>query len=299
MSNRKSHTNNTKQPDVSSSSSTLLCEIYNTIRPPVDYCGRRIIFGPAVFKITLAFIIIIVGSILKTLGVQPSSYFSSKNNIFNVYFAKFAWGWTLGLLMLFVPLTLITLNKNFNYYEIITRHLVRLLIATVVWYIITNLFVYIDWRTGICNHNKMKQVSRRACEKAGHEWEEGFDFSGHIFLLLYSILIMNEEIRLYDKATGKVDEAQKVEQNIGDTLSNITNQYSTLFDIITRVLYVLIAALTILWEFILLSTALYFHETFDKMAAGVIAVFFWFITYRVWYTSNRSSSILRPLSPRN
>ncbi|CAM4871699.1 unnamed protein product [Rotaria socialis] len=145
----------------------------------------------------------------------------------------------------------------------------------------------------------MKRVSRRACKKADHEWEEGFDLSGHIFLLLYSILIMNEEIRLYDKRTEKVDEAKKVEQNVGDTLSNIANQYSTLFDIIIRVLYVLIAALTILWEFMLLSTALYFHKTPDKFMAGVIAVFFWFITYRVWYTSNRSSSILRPLSPRN
>ena len=52
-------------------------------------------------------------------------------------------------------------------------------------------------------------------------------------------------------------------------------------------------------EYMSLSTALYFHTTLHKSIAGVIAVSFWLLTYRVWYTTNSSSSILRPLSPRN
>jgi hypothetical protein len=65
---------------------------------------------------------------------------------------------------------------------------------------------------------------------------------------------------------------------------------------IIRILYVALAALTILWEFMLLSTALYFHDTLHKIAAAGLAVFFWYITYYVWYRRD-SPSLLYPSSP--
>ncbi len=275
---------------------TLIMDVYHIIRDLVLFFCRRIIFGPAKFKLLVAFFIITIGSIFRANGLSPDSYFSSKKNIFNLYFAKLGWAWTIGLLGPFIYLTLITTH---NYYQILTRHLVRLLVATGVWYIITFLFVRLEEYTGSCEHVDMRSASRKVCVSEGHTWQEGHDFSGHTFLLLYALLIINEEVKSYDKGTKKVDQANATSQNpSGDTSANIDQQNWELVSKIIRILYVLLAALTILWEFMLLSTALYFHETVYKLLAGVVAVFFWYITYYVWYRPDtHHHSLLYPATP--
>ena len=273
---------------------TMLKDVYHIVRDLVLFFCRRIIFGPAIFKLLVSFAIIIIGSILKSLNLAPSSYLSSKNNIFNQYFAKLGWAWTIGLLIPFIYLTLIT---KYNHYQIITRHLVRMLIATGVWYIITLIFVRFEAYTGSCKHVDMRGVSRRVCLSGGHEWQEGHDFSGHTFLLLYSLLIINEEVKSYDKGTKKVDDASKVARDSGDAESNGEQQRLEIFSKLIRIVYVSLAGLTILWEFMLLSTALYFHHTLHKIAAASLAVFFWYITYYVWYRPD-GTSLLYPSSPK-
>ncbi|CAF0803827.1 unnamed protein product [Rotaria sordida] len=289
-----------KQPSTENSkdgesTTTILCDVCHIIRDLVLFFCRRIIFGPPIFKLLVSFTIIIIGSMLKSLGLAPTSYFSLKTNIFNTYFAKLGWGWTMGLLIPFIYLTYIT---TCSHYQIITRHLVRLLIATGVWFIITYLFVNVEAHTGLCKHETMRGVSRKVCVSGGYEWQEGYDFSGHVFLLLYAILIINEEVKSYDKGTNKVDQANKVVHESGDTLSNINHEYLNIVSKIIQINYVLLAALTILWEFMILSTALYFHHTLHKIIAASVAVFFWYITYYVWYRPN-SSSFLYPSSPKD
>ena len=78
---------------------------------------------------------------------------------------------------------------------------------------------------------------------------------------------------------------------------NINQNRIKIFSIPIGILYITLAILTILWEFMLLSTALYFHDTFYKLMAAVIAVFFWYITYYVWYKPH-SQSLLYPLTPK-
>ncbi|CAF2787040.1 unnamed protein product [Rotaria sp. Silwood2] len=289
-----------KQPSTENSkdavlTTTILHDICRIIRDLVLFFCRRIIFGPPMFKLLVSFTIIIIGSILKALDLAPNSYLSLKTNIFNTYFAKFGWGWTMGLLIPFVYLTYITTH---NRYQIITHHLVRLLIATGVWYIVTYLFVHVESRTGICKHDSMRGVPRTVCLRGGFEWEEGHDFSGHVFLLLYAILIINEEVKSYDKSTKEVDQANKIVPESGGTLSNINHEHAKIFSNIIRINYILLAALTILWEFMILSTALYFHHTIHKLIAAGVAVFFWYITYYLWYRPN-SSSFLCPSSPKD
>lgn len=274
---------------------TLLMDVGRIIRDLVLFFCRRIIFGPPQFKVLVSFTIILIGSILKTFGFVPDSYFSLKTNIFNKYFAKLGWAWTISLLGPFIYLTLITTHSH---YQILTRHLIRLFVATGVWYIITFLFVHVEAYTGMCKHEEMRGVPRKVCVRGGYEWQEGLDFSGHTFLLLYAILIINEEVKSYDKGTKKVDQASKTTNESGDTLSNVNHERLKNFSQIIRVLYVSLAGLTILWEFMLLSTALYFHHTLHKLVAAVIAVFFWYITYYVWYRPD-STSILHPSSPKD
>ena len=181
---------------------TIMMDVYHIIRDLVLFFCRRIIFGPPKFKLLVSFAIIIIGSLLKKFEVAPNSYLSSKGNIFNRYFAKLGWAWTISLLGPFIYLTLIT---TYSHYQILSRHLVRLLVATGVWYIITYLFVSVESYTGECQHVDMKTASRFVCIKGGYEWKEGTDFSGHTFLLLYALLIINEEVKSYDKGTKKAD----------------------------------------------------------------------------------------------
>jgi hypothetical protein len=207
MSASRSNGNNVNQPsNDGEGSGTIVLDVYNKIRNPVLFFCRRIIFGPSQFKLLVSFTIIIIGSILKSMDLTPNSYLALKHNIFNRYFAKLGWAWTIGLLGPFIYLTLI---KDHNHWEIFTRHLVRLLIATGVWYIITFMFVNFESYTGQCKHADMRGVSRRVCISKGHEWQEGHDFSGHTFLLLYSLLIINEEVKSYDKAIKKVTQPPK------------------------------------------------------------------------------------------
>jgi len=175
------------------------------------------------------------------LELAPNSYLSLKTNIFNTYFAKLGWGWTISLLFPFVYLTLITRHSH---YQILTRHLVRLLIATGVWYIITLFFVRFEEYTGSCKHDDMRGVSRKVCLSGGHEWQTGHDFSGHTFLLLYSLLIINEEVKSYDKGTNKVDKAtEKSANENGDTSANIEHERLKIISKILRIFLCFISSI--------------------------------------------------------
>lgn len=294
------HQSSTASKPASKNSSENLCSsatsscMLHTICQTYSYFCRRIIFGPAVFKIVVAFTIIILGSFLKALGFIPSTYFSSKKNILNVYFAKFGWGWTIGLL---IPFIYLTLMKFHSLYDILTRHLVRILIATGVWFIITNSFVHLESYTGYCTNPAKGGLSKRLCLKDGHEWQEGFDISGHTFLLFYAILIINEEIKLYDAYIKSIEQINNVQSEAAASSQNVSNKYSKQIDITIKIFYVLLAKLTILWEFMLLSTALYFHDFSSKVLAGIFATGFWYVTYHLWYSTN-DDSILRPLPPK-
>ncbi len=308
MSTRKSNLqqrmntpNQLKNPPVRTSNDaelpkTLVMDVYHKIRDLVLFFCRRIIFGPPKFKLLVSFSIILIGSTLGHYKLAPASYLSLKSNIFNRYFAKLGWAWTIGLLGPFIYLTLITTH---NHYQILTRHLVRLLVATGVWYIITLLFALLEEYTGSCENADRLGLSRKECLSNG-KWQTGTDFSGHTFLLLYALLIINEEVKSYDKGTKSVDQASaKTKNPSGDTLANIDHPSWKLYSKIIRILYVLLAALTILWEFMLLSTALYFHDPHHKLIAAGIAVFFWYITYYVWYRPDNNHSLLYPSTPKD
>lgn len=283
-------------PSDGASPPALVKDVYRIIRDLVLFFCRRIIFGPVQFKLILTLVIILVGSFLKDRELAPQSYFALKSNIFNRYFAKLGWAWTIGLLAPFIYLTLI---KTHNIYQIITRHLVRLLVATILWYFITYFFVNFEMYTGYCKPDDKRSLTRMVCVKGGHEWQDGFDLSGHTFLLLYSLLIINEEVKSYDRGTKKIDQAnEKTKNQSGDSAEAILEQERwKIYAKIIRVLYVLLAALTIIWEFMLLSTALYFHHTTHKIAAAVVAILCWYVTYYVWYRPD-GSSLLYPSTPK-
>lgn len=279
----------TAKEAIRSASSSTMSDVERILRDLTLFFCRRIIFAPAVFKIIVYSLMIIIGSFLGYLDIAPHSYLASKTNIFNVYFAKLGWAWTIGLVLPFIYLNLLGTNTH---RQIIMYHLTRLLIATGFWLVITLTFVKFNVYTSRCEHVDFRGVPRKVCLDHGYQWKEGHDFSGHTFLLIYALLIINEEVKSYAQGVKKPATSGAA----GDAPANLDANYRKLISIAIPVLYVLLAVLTVMWELMLLSTALYFHYFTDKMAAAIVAFVAWGVTYRLWYRDN-SSSVFFPASP--
>lgn len=140
--------------------------------------------------------------------------------------------------------------------------------------------------------------TKRGCLKAGHFWN-GFDISGHVFILIYSSLVLIEEARPiigWDNIKEHLrveDHNRKVqESSSSNPLRNLNNdEISTLRSLyhkntpIIKLLFVAITVLQLLWDVMLVCTMLYYHRMVEKVVGGIIAIVTWYFTYRAWYPS--------------
>jgi EamA domain-containing membrane protein RarD len=84
----------------------------------------------------------------------------------------------------------------------------------------------------------------------------GFDISGHTFLLIFSNLLITSELRLSDRQES-LDSLQHVKTSI--------------------------ILLTLLWDFMLIQTALYYHTVLQKAIAALWAIGAWYILHILFY----------------
>ena len=272
--------------------SSLSSDIFRIIHHIALAFCRRVIFAPPRWKIFVYFTLILLGPFLKDVQLVPNTFsLAVRINTFNKYVFQLGWTCFLSLLLPFVYLTSLIYTRG--HYGLIVRHLIRLLIATIIWYLITSVFIRVEMLTGMCQPTDDGGFQRRACRAIGqYSWQQG-----HTFLYLYALLVINAEVKLYDEGWRRVEEASRFSPYHSDSLSSTLNQnrlrmFSTPIDI----LYLALAILTILWEFLLLSTAVYFYNIFHKLLAASIAVFFWLLTYCVWFRRTSRSQIA-PCSP--
>ena len=226
---------------------------------------------PKLFKVPFYLFVVVVCSFIHGFQPLPQSYLSNKRNVLNVYFVKFGWGWTLLVLIPFISFTS-SLYTSLNPLAIL-KHLRRMAVATCGWYIWVNLFVYIEELTGFCEGEETL-ISKRSCYQEGFYWD-GFDISGHCFLLTYSALVISEELQ--HKPHWPSDAVQTSPENINEF------QHMNIARLLTLEVFSLFAGLlSILWEFMLVFTTIYFHTFSQKVLGAVIAIFTWYIIYRVW-----------------
>ncbi|XP_015685231.1 fat storage-inducing transmembrane protein 2 [Protobothrops mucrosquamatus] len=208
----------------------------------------------------------VIGSLIKELVPLAATYLSNKRNVLNVYFVKFAWAWTFSLLLPFISLT------NYNVLQNILPVLVRLfslLVGTIIWYTGTRTFLFIQDFTGGCYKSSSLAVvlqelsSELQCLQAGGIWQQ-FDISGHSFLLSYCVLMILEEMAVMPS----------VKFFRGSRLHTMVNS-----------LFFALACLTFIWLFMLLTTALYFHNFWDKFFGTFFGLSAWYGTYGFWYMS--------------
>lgn len=256
---------------------------------------KKILFFDTHLKIALYLGALFLLSLVADVLTFPKTYFSRSDNVFNQYFVKIGWFWTLLLTVPYVLLTSYTICCG-NRRLIATRHLPRLLLATLAWYTWTTLFNIVETKYGKCNIKVY--TDKISCLKNGHFWN-GFDISGHCFILIYSSLILIEEARaikgwerikdhirdeLYSRSINDKSLSLNPLKNLNKGELSVLQKSYEKFTPYVRALLIAITGLQILWDVMLVSTIMYYHIMVEKFVSGVIAVLTWFITYRVWYT---------------
>ncbi|XP_013777312.2 FIT family protein CG10671-like [Limulus polyphemus] len=248
---------------------------------------RKIVLFKVEYKV-----LIYIGTVFLISGICdifPSaiskSYFSRKDNFINQYFVKRGWGWTLLIVGLFIFLTSRTYCRGDK--KLISKHMSRLLIATVMWFSCTFLFEYIEWLTGKCEKRDIE--TKDLCKKSGHEWQ-GFDISGHTFLLIYCGLIIMEEgrcITVWEGIGKQIVQNYVFEANIRNStlrrlseneISELRKSYKKLTPFV-QLTFVLMTILLLMWDVMLMATIVYFHSIAQKSVGGIIATGAWLVTY--------------------
>lgn len=265
-------------------------------------CKKIIFFNTNIRVLAYFTCLFAVSGIADILPFPKIMFLSYTNNFVNQYFVKLGWFWTLFVSIPFVFMTSATYCCGKK--EMLFKHLARLSIATIVWFFWVSFFVYFESVYGYCLE-KRDLKTKFLCVNAGSRWR-GFDLSGHVFILIYSNLVLIEEARpilgwegIQDLIRDE-DHARSNKLSTFGPLRNLnTNDFSTLqaqyarFLPYIRVYFILITLLSITWDFMLFSTILYFHSMPEKLMSGFIAIGMWFMTYRLWYKREN----LLPLAP--
>jgi len=259
----------------------------------VVHLCRKVLFVDPSIKVGIYIIAVFIGSILGDVIPFPGTYFSRKDNLFNVYFVKLGWGWTMSLVGGFVYLTssVYCIGDTIK----IRKHLLRLLVATSFWFFWTKSFVYVEEAYGYCSKTIVRSGSKQ-CLAKGYTWHS-FSISGHAFILIYCTLIIMEEAKALVGWEAINDHLRNEEHNRSSTesgpitpLDSLSSEQLQLvrekyekFTPYTRVIFIGMTVLVLIWDVMLVATIIYFHSTPEKFIASVIAVAIWFFTYRFVY----------------
>ncbi|XP_031616588.1 fat storage-inducing transmembrane protein [Contarinia nasturtii] len=257
---------------------------------------KKIIFFDVNLKVALYLGSLFLVSLIGDFAPYPKTYFARSDNIFNVYFVKWGWAWTLVLSVPYLVLTSFILCCG-NRGKLFKEHLPRIVIATFFWLTWTKAFNFIETMYGRCNAKGVD--TKIACLKGGHFWH-GFDISGHAFILIYSSLVLIEEAKPiigwenikehlrnedHNRNTREDSSSNPLRNLEDDEFQTVKEMYEKYTPLI-RILFISMTALQLLWDVMLVCTMLYYHKMIEKVLSGIFAILTWFFTYRAWYPAH-------------
>ncbi|OXB71847.1 UNVERIFIED_CONTAM: hypothetical protein H355_008869 [Colinus virginianus] len=231
--------------------------------------------------------LVVLGSALKDGELVPETPMRNKRNVLNVYFVKVAWAWTFWLLLPFIGVTTYLFARSKFFYGptksvlAALRRLSALLVGTAVWYVCTELFMYIENLTGTCSASSdlseahQLYTTKQDCHQNNGIWN-GFDISGHCFLLSYCTLMIVEEMAV---------------------LEGLSIDRNARLRVVINSLFISLCFLTVIWVFMFLCTTLYFHDFSQKLLGALVGLAAWYATYRVWYLKPFSPGLPLPNTP--
>ncbi|KAI9364430.1 Fat storage-inducing transmembrane protein [Zopfochytrium polystomum] len=202
----------------------------------------------------------------------PTSFFANKRNPLNVYFAKFAWGWTTVFLFTFLisvaadrTRSARSARSGLGANPMLWNAAARWLCTTLVWAVLTQYFLgpslldRVFAASGTCSIGDFSHP--HACRAGGGQWL-GFDISGHCFLLVLSSLVLVEEQKVV-----------RVPREPGAPLVITTRT--------TRLIQRGLNGLLLLWWIMLAATAVYFHSWKEKLTGTILGIGSWYVLYGV------------------
>lgn len=255
-------------------------------------CRKIVLFEPEI-KIAVYLSALVCGSLVCDFAPIPRGYFSKKNNMFNYYFVKWGWAWTLLSVGAFLGLT------SYIYCcgnaDKIKKHFYRLLVGTATWFCWTKSFVLFESYTQGCLSDKYS--SKLTCLRGGSIWK-GFDISGHAFLLIYCSLFIAEEaksIRGWERIGDLIrneefEDESPLKALSANEMKHLKENYDKLTPYI-RTAFLNLTLFSILWDGMLITTIVYFHTMVQKVVGGCIAILMWYATYKWWYQMPQSPGL--------
>lgn len=277
---------------------TTVSDIFLTVFLLV--CRKYMFFST--HKRLMVYLILLVASVVGDFTKFPKIYFANSDTFLNRYLVKLGWFWTL----LWTGSFLVATSKVFclDSMPSVLKHAYRLAVATFFWYFWTHGFNWLEEFYGKCSAvGKGVGQTRTACRSAGYAWKS-FDVSGHVFILIYSTLVMISEARTivgWDKIQDvlrKEEDARAEGRRLATTFSGLNDDdLQTLKTVYGRMtvyaqsLFIVITVFVAVWELMLITTMMYFHTMPEKLLAGLVAMGTWYFTYKIWYPS----SLLPPL----
>ena len=247
---------------------------------------RKIILVDLELKLHIYLMSILILSLIADILPVPQPAFATKAGLLNVIFARFGWGWTFLTVGSFLFITSYTYCCGRK--ELVQRHLCRLAVGTAWWYLCTNFFDDIYQETGMCTQSGF--MTRKACRANGGTWN-GFDISGHVFLMLYNLLFIGEEVKViadWERIQDFIqeEEFQGLDRLKPDDLVNLKRAFHD-YKPYVLISTVCVTALSLIWEVTILITVLYFHNMPEKVIGAGFAAAGWFLTYHVWYRQDQ------------
>ena len=245
---------------------------------------QYIVVMDAHVKFALLWLTFVIGSFSFDFWPLPQSYFSNKKNIFNTVFVKRGWGWTVVFLLGYIMC--ITIKQKINNIYIFIRQISRLVVYTIEWYIFTELFQYIHKMTGKClGSNTTDNIT--ACVKEGFIWN-GFDISGHTYILTLMTLIINNELNKTFSLNIGIGSEEGSEQISKEYVILWKKIPRNVIDSLLEILSVSLVLLVILWEIMLFFTCAYFHTLVQKLLGILLGLFSFYIPNRYIFKSNHA-----------
>ena len=191
-------------------------------------------------------------TILQELLDIPVTFFANKHNIFNLFFIKLGWLWVGGGLLLFMPFAAKVVRNSIPY------SFIRWTGATLYWFLLTQWFFgdslleRIFHHSGACSN--ADAIHPRFCKQMGGTWN-GFDISGHCFLIIHSSLVIWEELRV-------LHAVKKPTQSLGISIMSVY-----------------LVFILFLWWTMLVATCLYYHSIFEKLMGAFFGFGYWILVY--------------------
>lgn len=206
--------------------------------------------------------------------------FSARENAVNQYFVKISWFWTL---VCVVPLAMSSgyLLRGLSLGGLLVSA-ARMVVATVAWWSLTTLFLQIDDALGLCSNGEL--IGKVACYRERHTWI-GFDISGHVFLLTYSVLLLTEECQAIKVINSlQNDHGPSINMITADKLRQMwardVLKFSKSFVQYSKVLcFIFIVCAGVM----VCATCLFFHTFTEKILGLLLAGAVWWLTYQTLF----------------